>query len=150
MRGPRQFPIVSDSNGVDYWILEIAIESRIPLALLASSNLSCLFNVPIDGFDRGALLTGLVRLFSSGDIESRDSDASEQGHLDRTALQKAFEHPSWESRPFYELTRKGGARWETLARADWKKYTPLVFYERNGIFSNQIDINRADVEGRGQ
>jgi hypothetical protein len=55
-------------NKAEYWILETALEGRIPLCCLVYPDLEALFNKPGHGLAHGDLLELLGGLFRNGDI----------------------------------------------------------------------------------
>jgi len=152
-RPARERRIIQEEAQVEYWVLELAVTLRIPLAFLTSDRFAGLFNKRFDGFDRAELVSCLERLLAAGDIDvAREGEALQP---DRAALEEALDRPvpppprpaSASLGPAYGLTPRGGSRWESLAHADWEKYNPLSYEDREGTEYGEIiamDRDRAE------
>ena len=108
----------------EFWLLEKAIGLWVPFRFVGGlrESLESQWNNPWHGMDRERLLDTLERLQTAGDIVIFD----ENDHTVVLSRNQFNEELTSGQRPphakVYGLTAKGGARWETFAKADWNRY----------------------------
>ena len=110
----------------EYWMLETAVEHRLPVSVLTASNLEEILNKTGHRLTRDALIETLYRLITSGLISVEhevDGMISTHQHIER-ALNEPRRIPrvGERKRTRYGLTQEGGAQWEAFAAPDWQNY----------------------------
>ena len=113
-------------NSVEYWILDNALEERLPFFYLDSEFDE--YNVRrLWGYDREKLLDGLEAVLSRDQIAVHDGRSfitSPNRDLLIEFLDseiKAYRNDGWVA-PTYRLSSKGGNLWEKLTRPSWDHY----------------------------
>ena len=111
----------------EYWLLETAVEYRLPVAVLMDSDLEVNLNKTGHGLTRDALIETLYRLIASGRISVEnevDGVISTHQHIERALNEPIRRVPRVDERKrtYYGLTSEGGAQWEAFAAPNWERY----------------------------
>ena len=111
----------------EYWILDTAVECRVPVADLMDDDIEVTLNKKGHGLTRIALLETLHHLIASGLISAEnevDGVISTHQHIERVLNEPIRRIPrvGERKRTYYGLTPEGGAQWEAFAAPDWQKY----------------------------
>ena len=110
------------------WLLEAVVEMRVPLFFLVDPSIEIQFNRDGHGLGRESLKALLWSLFRRVDLlgysPERDEFQPTLAELDAALVVTPFaERGADDERLFcYQLTHRGGARWEAHTRPDWAKY----------------------------
>ena len=121
----------------EYWLLETAVEMKIPLRFLHPKTCSIeeLFNKPGHGLNQAQLVATLVELRDAGLIDVSDGSSQRQSPPTEAQVVAAINsgdrgHGSL----LYELTQQGAIAWEAFAAPDW-----------NQLIGEEYDIDTAEV-----
>jgi hypothetical protein len=126
-------------NFAEFWILESAIEFRIPLSRLVGppADAQCLWNKPYHGCSRTEMTDLLTGLLAEGDIvvsvgeEEVQNPTRAQIH-DWLSWRRPQTHD-----PYCSLTTQGGERWAKFSNADWTRHHT---YEWDWDFDDYLEI----------
>jgi hypothetical protein len=136
----------------EYWLLETAVQYRIPSCCLGRSpkGVEEQFNKPGHGMDRALLIESLARLRDDGLIDfARCEDVEKRIWLSNEGIADALS----ERRPqpaaqytIYGLTGVGGACWEAFARPNWEQFVHEEFDDeaKDGVLTcmSETHLNR--------
>ncbi len=124
----------------EYWLLETAADGGVPLtrAWGTPRSLKAQWNKRPHEMSLGEVVETLVRLFRDGDILAREMLVGRDADADAVAVRDDSFVPTpkeivagltYSSKRtqrgvglYYLLTPSGGKRWETHARADWRRF----------------------------
>lgn len=109
----------------EYWLLETAIESAIPVLCLDSGNIELFLNKMGHGMDRHLLIRtlsdllydGLIQVYTFGHKDEIYTPSLEQ-------ISAALDEKSQlgVGGMYYQLTKKGAVMWETFAAPEWNLF----------------------------
>src|SRR5262245_17247139 len=107
-------------NRHQHWILQAAVELRMPLRVLTSPNLEEILNRPHHGLDSTGVVRVLRELLQQGLIvlcPGRGALLQEAEEELRRLIEGGDRRPFFET-TYYGLTSLGGEAWEQVARPD--------------------------------
>jgi len=114
---------------LEYWLLDLVVDSGAPIHWVAAENHGEMFNVLPHDATESELVSALVGLHDLGLILGKrvhpDWDEGVPVRLDRDAVTLATREAGWwhgEPRTDFALTASGGSLWEAAAKPDWDRF----------------------------
>jgi hypothetical protein len=116
----------------EYWLLDLVVRLPHPIRILTAENLCEAVNKPTShGLDRASLLEILLELFGQGDlVATRDAGSFVplRAEIEYALLQREDRR----HRIYFELTPRGGARWESVSKPRWTSFVDVELGHGSG------------------
>ena len=137
------------------WLLDSAAESGVPLGLLDSPDLEEALNRVHHGCTAEEMAHSIAAMIELGELRIRSGNPGEsrprsEPWSERRILERIRGPRLGRGSGWYELTERGGARWEEWARPDWTRYNRIcvAIRDRPGVhFSALLAAAEAIAEG---
>ncbi len=152
-----------ENEKAEFWLLDSVINSTVTLDLLVSKSLGEILNRREHGLSYPVLISTLHKLFEREELfaepmsnflspERAIRDPQTNRRIDRRVVGEPFKPTLTQieagvrgDTPIeYGLTQKGGARWEHLTNADWKRYLIDCYYWSDDMPVSTVTIISQD------
>jgi hypothetical protein len=106
----------------EYWLLDAAVEAKLPIRLLGSGRMEECLNRPGHGVGCGQLIEALNGLFAARLLAAWRRGLPRAFVPTRDELAAEIKRPEHLNGVVYGLTQRGGTAWEAFAAPQWEMF----------------------------